>query len=218
MSRLLKIFTALLFGIVLSCTVCFADVVPLNTEDIPLDSIGVYQTDKKITVYEKPDSKSVVLLERTLDYQDVPADSMYAVMISGNHLGYLYATDTSDYEDWVQVIYDKEKNLKGWVRKSDDFQFLPWVNFINLYGRKYGMCVLRNKAPQILGIFSQPDDNAQVLGKISRPKLIRLTSVEGIWMLVSVLDFTSDTTTGYIKWRDEKGRIFLFPKFCKNMI
>lgn len=218
MKKIFYYFGIVFTCILLSCTVCFADVIPLNTSDIPLESIGVYQTDKKITVYEKPDSKSTVLLERTLEYNDVPADSMYAVMISSKQLGFLYVVDLSDDEDWIQVIYDKEKNLKGWVRKTDDFQFLPWVNFINLYGRKYGMCVLRNSTPEILGIFSQPDDNAQVLGKISRPKLIRLTSVEGIWMLVSVLDFSSDTTTGYVKWRDEKGRFFLFPKFFKNMI
>ena len=218
MRKLLKFFMILIISILLPISACFADVIPLNTDDIPTDTIGVYQTDKSITIYEKPDFKSTIILERTLVYKDVPTDSMFAIMVSSKYLGYLYVTNTSDDECWVEVIYDKANNLKGWVYKSDDFQFMPWINFINLYGRKYGMCVLRNTSPEIIGIHSQPDESGQILGKISRPKLIRLTSVEGNWMLVSVLDFSSETTTGYIKWRNEKGKIFLFPKFCKNMI
>lgn len=203
-----------LFTVLVLAGITFANVVPVNTSDIPNTTIGVYQADKNLVIYSKPDKKSEVILERPIDYPKLIGlknDSMFAVLVPEKELGYLYVTDTSDDEEWVQVIYDKTKGLKGWVQKNDDFQFMPWVNFYNLYGRKYGLALLKPESPVITGIFSNPDDNAQVLGQLSRPKFIHLTSVEGVWMLVSVLDLMGNTTTGYIRWRDVDGNIFIFP-------
>ena len=98
-----------------------------------------------------------------------------------------------------------------WVYKNDDFQFLPWINFYNMYGRKYGLQLLKNIPLNINDIHSEPDDNAQILGKMVRPKQIRLTAIEGNWALVSVLDVSCYTNTGYIQWRDINGQFYLFP-------
>ena len=200
--------------VLLSTLMAYASIVPTSVSDIPSSTIGVYQTDKKVTVYSEPDSKSAVVYETEISYSKMigrDADNMFAILVPEKDLGYLYVTDTSDDESWVQVIYDKEGGRKGWVYKNDDFQFMPWVNFYNLYGRKYGLSMLKSDVLQIKGVFSNPDDNAHVLGKISRPKLIHMTSIEGIWMLVSILDMSGNTITGYIRWRDSSGAFFLFP-------
>lgn len=203
-----------IFALFFSTAVCFANIFPVNVNDIPQKTMGVYQTDEIITVYEKPDNTSTIVYNRTVDYAalvGVKRDSFFAVLIPKKNLGYAYATNISDDEEWIEIIYNKDKNLKGWVRKNDDFQFLPWGNFYNLYGRKYGLIKLKNQQIELNGIFSQPDESGQVLGTLSRPKFIHLTSLEGNWMLISVLDLSGQTTTGYLQWRTNDGKFLLFP-------
>jgi hypothetical protein len=74
-----------------------------------------------------------------VDYKssNVNIADMFVVLNQAKNLAFMLATD--DYDGWVEVIYDQKKNLKGWVKKADEFQFLPWRNFYNLYGKKYGL-------------------------------------------------------------------------------
>lgn len=194
-------------------SVCFASVMPNTTEEIPSASIGLYQVDKRLTVYQKPDINSKIVLDKEMiysDYVSATSDNIFAVVLPNKEISYVYVLDLSEDENWVQVLIDKKGLKKGWVYKNDDFQFMPWLSFINLYGRKYGLTVLRNSS-QNNKIYSQPDENAQILGQLNRPRFIRLAGVEGNWVLVSVLDISSETVTGYIQWRNEKGLIYLFP-------
>ncbi|MCD8377233.1 MAG: hypothetical protein LUB59_00430 [Candidatus Gastranaerophilales bacterium] len=190
----------------------FGNVVPLTASDIPSNSIGLYQVDKRIVVREKPDDNSKILSDRQINYtvlSGANTDYMFAVLIPDKELGYVYATDADG--DWVQIIYDKKNNLKGWVYKNDDFQFFPWINFYSMYGRKYGLYRLKNTPSDVSDIHSQPDENSQILGKMTRPKQIRLTGIEGNWALVTVLDVNCFTNTGYVQWRDINGQFYLFP-------
>ena len=208
LKRLLLSFLILLGT---SCNV-FGNVVPASTVDIPQNSIGLYQTDRRIVVHESPGSDSKVLLDKQLNYSSMlgaKTDNMFAVLVPDKELGYLYVIDAD--EDWIKVIYDKSKNLSGWVYKNDDFQFLPWGNFYNMYGRKYGLLQLKNSPIGINDIHSAPDENSQMIGKMTRPKQIRLTSIEGNWALVSILDVTCYTSTGYVQWRNINGEFYLFP-------
>ena len=208
--RIFYALTLLLFGALIT----FANIYPLNCEDIPSNAIGLCQLDKHLTVYSKPDFSSRVRFESSIDYQNLKQskqDNLFAVLVPDKELGYAYVTDISDDEEWLEVIFDKSSNKRGWVHKNDDFQFLNWTDFLNLYGRKYGLTKLISEEIRIMGIYSNPDNNAQVIGNLTRAKSIRLTSTEGIWVLVTVLDFSGKVTTGYIKWRDESGKIYLFP-------
>lgn len=211
---MIKRFLLFISCLLLGSVAVYSAIIPESVSDIPSYSIGLYQTDKKIVVRCAPDSKADIVYQTEIFYPKLVGrdyDNMFAVLVPEQELGYLYVTDVSDDENWVEVVYDKEGGRKGWMFKNDDFQFLPWVNFFNLYGRKYGLSLLKSENIFIKGVFSNPDDNAQVLGKISRPKFINMTSIEGVWMLVSILDYSGNTMTGYIHWRDDKGNIFLFP-------
>jgi hypothetical protein len=198
-----------LLGINLSA---FADVLPLAISDIPQSSVGVYQVSQKVVVHQKPSVESKIVFEREMNYSTllgVKYDNNFGILIPQKELAYLYATDCD--EDWVEVIYDKSQNLKGWVQKEDDFQFLAWITFYNMYGRKYGLVQLKN-APSVMNdIYSQPDDSSQLIGKITRPKQIRLTAIEGNWILVSILDVSYYTNTGYVQWRNSNGQYYYFP-------
>ncbi|MCM1266251.1 MAG: hypothetical protein NC200_08645 [Candidatus Gastranaerophilales bacterium] len=206
-----KLVLLLIIAIISSLRV-FADVLPVTTNDIPTTSIGMYQTGQKLVVYSQPNSDSKVIFERDINYSmmfGARIDNMFGVLVPQKELGYVYATDCD--EDWVEVIYDKNQNLKGWVHKDDDFQFLPWVTFYNMYGRKYGLIQLKNSPIGMNDIHSQPEESSQILGKMARPRQIRLTSIEGNWILVSILDVTSHTYTGYVQWRNTNGQYYLFP-------
>ena len=200
--------------VVFSILPCRADMVPNNTEELPRLAIGLYQMDKHLAVYSKPDFSSKIRFERDIDYPkltDVKTDNLYAILISSKELGYLYVTDISDDEEWLEVIINKQTNQKGWVHKNDEFQFLSWIDFIDLYGRKYGLKRLLSNDINIMGIYSNPSDNAQIISDLTNPKSIKLISVEGEWVLVTVLDFSGNVTTGYIKWKADNGDIRIFP-------
>lgn len=200
------------FGFV---NISFADVIPLAANEIPQNSIGVYQvSSSKLTVYNKPSDNAKVVYEEIIDYSqylDKTSSSVFCVILPLKQLSYLYATDC--YDDWVQVIYNKSTKAVGWVKKEDDFQFLPWINFYGMYGRKYGLTELKTGQKFNGTIHSQPDKSSQVVANITKPLRIRLTSLEGNWALVSILDVTGSVHTGYIEWRTQNGKYFLFPEF-----
>lgn len=194
--------------------VCSANILPVSVSDIPKESIGVFQADKSIVIYSRPDETSPIVYYREMNYKDftdVKSDNLFGILIPDKELGYAYITDVAEDENWVQVVYNKENNLKGWIYKQDDFQFLPWGIFFDMYGRKYGLYTLKNPPIDYNEIFSQPSLSGQLMGRITSTKFMRMTSIEGTWMLVSVLDYTDTVTTGYVRWRTEEGEILLFP-------
>lgn len=209
-----KFITSILSVFCIALT-CFADVVPTSANDIPPSSIGMYQVScAKLTVYEKPSEKSKIVYEETIDfsyYLNNDKSDTYSVLLAKRQLAYLYATDC--YDDWVEIIYNKPFNLKGWVKKEDIFQFLPWFNFYGMYGRKYGLVELKTDKKQTFKLYSQADENSQLLATITKPSRIRLTALEGNWALVSVLDISGTVQTGYLQWRTQEGEFFVFPSF-----
>lgn len=189
-----------------------ANVLPYSVNDIPRNTIGLYQTDSTITVFKEPKKESTVLKVIKVvnaEYRESDFENVFAILIPSKDLGYLYVTDADD--EWVEVIYDKKKMLKGWVAKTDDFQFLPWVNFYNMYGRKYGLKYLKDSPDGIYDIHTQTEEDSKVLGQTLKSREIRLTAIEGNWMLVSVLDSNYSINTGYIIWRTISGQMYLFP-------
>lgn len=216
LQNLIKIFGKYILAIVVLFIIntnCLANIIPQTSDDIPFNSIGLYQTDRRITVYSEPDSTSKVILDKEVVYKNligIKKDNIFGVLIPQKELGYLFAVDTSDDENWVKVIYDKAENKTGWVYKNDVFQFMPWIDFINIYGRKYGV----NKFKQSVNfnnIYSNPDEKSQILGSLSHPKVIRLTAIEGNWFLITALDMSGETITGYVIWRTTDGKILMFP-------
>lgn len=189
----------------------FADTMPFYMNSIPKTALGVYQTDKKITLYSHPDSNSSVIKTMEFSYNpETMPDSVFCVLINEKQLGFLYVTDI-DEDGWVEVIYDKRTGARGWIQTIDQMQFLPWRNFYNLYGRKYGLRFLKD-APDDLGVLrAKPEDLGQIVSKINYVKQIKLTVIRGNWALVSVKDLDEVPKTGYMKWRDNDGTIYAFP-------
>lgn len=192
----------------------FADVIPANVSDIPSGTLGVYQPVNSIKVYNSPDSNSRVIFDKQWSYLSVSsseyADSLFALLNDKKGLAFVYATDLD--EDYVQVMYDKNKKSLGWTYKEDNFQFLPWITFYNMYGKKYGLKLLKGIPEKALELHSASSESSQSLGRLNRPKEIRLTVIQGNWALVTALDIEGVTKTGFIRWRGDNGELYLFPK------
>ena len=207
-----KLLLSLLFAL-LAVIPVYADIVPVRVTDVPVGVLGVYQPTNVLKVFEKPDSKSNVLFQKKWSYVTVSgtdyAYNLFAVLKDKKDLSFVYATDMD--EDYVKVVYDKSKNLQGWAYKEDEFQFLPWITFYNMYGRKYGLKILKDAPDFVYDVHSRSDNDSQVIGKITRPKEIRLTAVQGNWVLVTVLNLGDKVSTGFIRWRGDNGEIYLFP-------
>ena len=90
-------------------------------------------------------------------------------------------------------------------------QFLPWLNFYNLYGRKYGLRLLKDAPDEIEVLHAKSEDNSQTVSKLNYVKQIKLTAMRGNWALVSVFDLDKVPKTGYMRWRSSEGVIYAFP-------
>ena len=206
-----NIFTVLFVLFIGLCS--NAEILPYRVSDIPVGTIGVYQTTTGLKTYKSPDKKSNIIFEKTWNYQTVNnldySENLFAILKEKKELSFVYATDI--YDDFVEVIYDKQQNLKGCAYKEDSFHFLPWISFFNMYGRKYGLKLLKDAPSSILELRSRSDKDSQIIERVSRPKKIRLTTIQGNWALVTILDLDNTAKTGFIQWRGQNGELYLFP-------
>ena len=189
----------------------FADTMPFYMDQLPKTAIGVYQTGKVVVLRTNPEANSKVIKEIKFSYKpETMPENMFAALLNEKELGFLYVTDIDD-EGWVEVIYDKTTGAKGWVQTEDKMQFLPWINFYNLYGRKYGIRILKDTPKDFYTLHAKSEDLSQPISKLNHVQKIKLTKVSGNWMLVTVMDLDKTPKTGWLKWRGSDGIIYAFP-------
>jgi len=206
------LFLMLFFGLHLSTF--SANVMPCEVDKTPIYTLGVYQAPKTITLYKQPDEKSDIVhsinwSNDSIFPQSIKLDELFLVFIPKKELGLLTVTDET--EDWVEVIYNKSTQDKAWLKKDDPYRFATWINFYNMYGRKYGLYELKGAPKSINDIRSATDDNAQLISQMNMPSRINLNVIRGNWALVSVMDIDKTAKTGYIRWRGDDGVKYLFP-------
>lgn len=193
-----------------------ADVMPFYVSSVNSNSIGVYQAENKIRVYTAPNENSKVLLdvswnENAFDCENVSASNLFAVFFPKKNLGFLTVVDENDNEDWVQVIYNKNGMKAGWIKKDDEFKFMNWRTFFNLYGRKYGLYYMKDAPEESRIMYGTNDDNAKSIGKILLAQNMQVLAINGNWALVKALDVDKTQKIGWLKWRNISGEIYLFP-------
>ena len=128
-----------------------------------------------------------------------------------NEKGLKFKVNGFKHKGWVEVIYDKRTGAKGWVQTADSMQFQPWRNFYNLYGRKYGLRILKDAPSDIEVLKAKSDELSQTVSKLNYVQQIKLTVIRGNWALVTVFDLDKTPKTGYLKWRGDDGEIYVFP-------
>ena len=189
----------------------FADVMPFYVNSIPKDAIGMYQTGENITIFSEPEANSKAIKNVEFSYKpETMPDGMFALLLNEKRLGFLYVSDIGD-DGWVEVIYDRHTGARGWVLTEDKFQFLPWLSFYNMYGRKYGLRLFKDTPDEIEVLRAKSEETSQNVDKLNYVKQIKLTAIRGNWALVSVFDIDKTPKTGYLRWRSDEGVIYAFP-------
>ncbi|MBP3924879.1 hypothetical protein J6E39_06530 [bacterium] len=214
MKKLLSLILVL-FGLFLSPLKSFAiDVIPRYVNLNPTRTIGFYQVSNGITLHKEADEKSPVVHSFTWSKdkifpENTKFEDLFILYISQRDLALMNVVDET--EDWVQVIYNNSTGSKGWIKKDDPYRFMSWINFMNMYGKKYGLYELQGAPNYINDIKSAPADNAQSLGTLNHPEKINLNVIRGNFALVNVYDLDRTPKTGFIRWRSDEGVIYFFP-------
>ncbi len=191
-----------------------ADVVPQYVSIQQTNTLGLYQAPNEIMLYKEPSEASTLVhsiswIGEKIFPESVRPQDLFIVYVPSKNLAYLAVTDET--EDWVQVIYNNSTGAKGWIKKDDPYRFSTWVMFYNMYGKKYGLNLLKEAPDSAKDLHVATDDKSQIVGTINMPKKINLNLVRGNWALVSVMDIDRTPKTGYVRWRSDKGVKYYFP-------
>lgn len=191
-----------------------ADVVPQYVSIQQTNTLGLYQAPNEIMLYKEPSEASTLVhsiswIGEKIFPESVRPQDLFVVYVPSKNLAYLAVTDET--EDWVQVIYNNSTGAKGWIKKDDPYRFSTWVMFYNMYGKKYGLNLLKEAPDSAKDLHVATDDKSQIVGTINMPKKINLNLVRGNWVLVSVMDIDRTPKTGYVRWRSDKGVKYYFP-------
>ena len=191
-----------------------ANVMPEKVDTNKIYTLGVYQAPKNITLYKSPDEKSDIIhsinwSKDSIFPNSVNFEDLFIVHIPTKDLGLFIVTD--EMEDWVEVIYNKSTGDKAWLKKDDPYRFATWINFYNMYGRKYGLYILKGAPKSVNELRSGAEDNSQLVAEMNMPSRINLNVIRGNWALISVMDIDKTAKTGYIRWRNDDGIKYLFP-------
>lgn len=209
-----KIFWALLLFVFLGIKVCAANVIPDAVSLNYTNTYGLYQVGHAIVVYNEPDDKSpikqkIVWNKDGVLPKNITLPDLFVVYLEKKDLALMAVTDETD--DWVEVIYNNSTGERGWIKKDDPFKFSTWMNFYNMYGRKYGLVILNGAPEKVKSMFGSPEDDTKAISTINNPELINLNIIRGNWMLVTVVDADKTPKTGYVRWRSDDGVKYLFP-------
>ena len=209
------LFTVMLIFI-LGCKTFAANVIPDAVSLNNTNTFGVYQVGHSLVLYSEPNEKSAVKQRIVWTKDDVIPQNLkhadlFVLYLEKKDLALMAVTDETD--DWVEVIYDNSTGDKGWIKKDDPYKFNTWMNFYSMYGRKYGLTILKGAPESVNNMYGSTDDSAKVISTINKPDIINLNVIRGNWMLVTVVDVDRTPKTGYIRWRSDDGIKYLFPKF-----
>ncbi len=192
-----------------------ADIVPQYVSISQTNSLGLYQAPNEIVIYNEPSESSNIIhsiswIGEQIFPESVNAKNLFVVHLPNKNLGMLAVTDET--EKWVEVIYNNTTGSKGWIKKDDPYRFMTWIMFYNMYGKKYGLNLLKEAPVEAKDMHSATDDKSQIVDTIKVPvQKINVTAIRGNWALVSVYDIDRTSKTGYIRWRSDKGVKYYFP-------
>lgn len=209
-----KIITALLFLLFTLLPVSAEKVMPEKVDHKNTRTIGVYQVSNNIELYRNADENSEIIAKIKWNKNEITPENFtfrntFIVFIPNKSLALMQVTDET--EEWVEVIYNNLTGDKGWIKKDDPYKFSTWINFYNMYGKKYGLYILKGSPESIKLMKSGTDNQSQTVATMNLPSKINLNAIRGNWALVSVLDLDKSPKTGYIEWRSPDGVKYLFP-------
>lgn len=190
------------------------DIMPVRPNINQVNSIGLYQVSDDIQIYKEPNEDSQILYRVRWNSDeffpnDIGFEKFFVVFLPKKSLELAAVTDMTD--DWIEIIYDNQTGKTGWIKMDDPYKFMTWINFYNIYGKKYGLMLLKSAPEFCKDIKASTEDSAKTISTMNYPQKINLNVIRGNWALVSVMDLDKTPKTGYIRWRSDNGVRYFFP-------
>lgn len=203
-----------------------------SPEKYPSDKdfgIGAYFAPKTITIYEEPDLNSHVKEILSWNYAHVQIDSqtesvndpnqVFLVFYPFKEIAVMAVSD--EVKDWAEVIYDQENKLKGWVYLREKVKktqyntfagnFYTWYDFMVKIAKPRGLYFLPGVPSEAKKLRGTPSKEAKPIPMdFTYIRSINMKHIRGNWVLVKVVDITDDSPYGWVRWRDDKGKLMIF--------
>jgi len=131
----------------------------------------------------------------------------------------LMAVVNDNEAGWAEVVVNQQTHQTGWVHpaanpdEADAFHLntvATWLDFMKVSARAHGIVWLSGVSQYQRSVRVADDDDAKMIDVLIVRDL-KVRHIRGNWLLVEVLDFERNTPIGWIRWRDEEGRLLLFP-------
>lgn len=195
-----------------------ADIIPLSSKSIKYYGIGVLNLPKNYKVYQYPYFDSKII--REVNYENIKKSAIvntidmrkvsYIAYIPSNNIA-LLTVDLNPGNDWYSVFINQETGETGWVYTEDKDAFLTYKGLFYKYGKQYGIRIFSDIPKENKVLYSKEDKSSQVLHELSYPKYISFTVIRGNWLLAVVNDLTKQAKVGWFNWRNDNGRLNMFP-------
>lgn len=190
------------------------DVIPVRPNIVTVNTVGLYQVGNDVRIYKEPNEESQILYRVRWNNDEffpdtIGAEKFFTLFLPAKELALVSVVDVLD--DWVEIVYDNSTGKTGWIKKDDPYKFMTWINFYNIYGKKYGLNLLKSAPETCKDMKSSPEDMAKTISTMNYPQKINLNVIHGNWALVSVMDLDRTPKTGYIRWRSDDGVRYFFP-------
>lgn len=206
----------LLLTILFFTTSALADVRPKYSDSILHTGIGVFNSPNEFVMYSKPDLKSNVVAKVEynqdgvfLNGKPLQENEIFFAFTPNKGIAYTVVDDETD--GWVKIYYLQSKAKSAWVKTTSTNYFRTWRGFITALGRANGVYFAKDMPENYRGIYSAPKKDAQRLGTFQLPRFIKMTVVRGNWMLVTIQDLNYEKKVGWMQWRSEEGKFYIFP-------
>ena len=204
-------------------SVCFAsiEVMPYYINSIKKTGIGLTSISSPLVMKQEPKNEAKTLEILTFDYKNPPMcaineqkcnmDDIFIVYKEDEKLAFLSTLDETN--SWALVCFNQVENpVCGWVKEEKN-RYYTWSEFYNYFGKKYGLYFLKDVQKSDKVLYSAPAKQTNSTGFVEMAKNIAPWLVQGNWVLVKIIDFGNTSKTGWLNYRDDRGRLKLFVKF-----
>lgn len=199
-----------------------AEVMPYYINSLKRNGIGFTSVQSPLVMRRTPSDDGEILETLNFDYLGSASclinksrcslDEVFAAYSENKKIALLTTLDVS--ENWSLVCFNQlEKPVCGWVDEKSNNKYYNWGDLFNIFGRKYGLYLFKDlqKSDKVLYAGHMKQTNAT--GSIELPKRITPWLVQGNWVLVKVNDFNNQLKTGWLNYRDDRGKLKVFVKF-----
>jgi len=199
----------------------FAEVLPYYINSLKRNGIGFTFVKSPLIMRRTPSSEGEILETLNFDYKGevnclvnksrCSTDEVFAAYSEAKKVAFLTTIDES--ENWSLVCFNQiERPVCGWADEKSGNKYYNWSEFFSTFGKKYGLYLFKDLQKSDKVLYAGPVKQTNATGSIELPRMITPWLTQGNWVLVKVIDFNNQLKTGWLNYRDDKGKLKLFVK------